>query len=156
MVSGNSGSSPNGGFTEGVSSSNCQTVVGPRLPRSVRTHLALLSTTLIAMGAVSLYRSTIRHSRSSPPYISNLQVAISVHSERTIVKSSIPCGISAVLPGTSGLPKPKISSQEPSGAANDYFFLIWYRRPIFQRENGEGLSGFAILGNSKAESGAFR
>src|SRR5438034_941940 len=61
-------------------------------------HLALLSSTLIAMGAVILYLSTIRHSRSSPSYTFNSQAAMSVNSGRTIVKSSIPCGISTVLP----------------------------------------------------------
>src|SRR5882672_8088777 len=54
-----------------------------------RMHLAWLSTTLIAMGASILYRSIIRHSRSSPSCISNPQVAMSVNSGRTIVKSSI-------------------------------------------------------------------
>src|SRR5439155_11652688 len=50
------------------------------------------------MGAVILYLSTIRHSRSSPSYTFNSQAAMSVNSGRTIVKSSIPCGISTVLP----------------------------------------------------------
>jgi hypothetical protein len=96
-VSGGSTSLSMGGVNAVGSSSNCQPAASERLPRIARTHLALLSTTLIAMGAVILYLSSICHSRSSPSYTFNSHSAVSVHSERTIVKSSIFCAISTVL-----------------------------------------------------------
>jgi hypothetical protein len=71
---------------------------------------------------------------------------MSVNSGKAIVKSSIPCGISTVLPAGSGLPK--------SGPVND-FALNLHRGPILPHENGEGLLGFAILCSSKLEWGAF-
>jgi hypothetical protein len=50
------------------------------------------------MGAVILYLSTIRQSRSSPSYTFNSQAAILVNSGRMIVKSSISCGILILFP----------------------------------------------------------
>jgi hypothetical protein len=50
------------------------------------------------MGAVILYLSTIRQSRSSPSYTFKSQEVISGNSGRTIVKSSIACGIATLLP----------------------------------------------------------
>jgi len=133
IVSGGSTSLSMGGVTAVGSSSNRQPAASERLPRIARTHLALLSTTLIAMGAVILYLSSICHSRSSPSYTFNSHSAVSAHSQRTIVKSSISCAISAVLaPGLESA-EPKICRRGILGRRlHSFSSRILHRRSIFR------------------------
>jgi hypothetical protein len=98
MVSGNSNSSCMGGVAAVSVSSNCQAPARMRWPRIARRRLAVLSTTVIVMGAVILYLSTIRQSRSSPSYTIKSQEDISVNSGRMIVKSSMARSFATLLP----------------------------------------------------------
>src|SRR2546427_9453782 len=78
------------------------------------------------MGAVLLYISTIRHSRSSPSYTFNSHSAVSVHSERTIVKSSIFCAISTVLAAglESSESKPAARTVEMAQKIDDFTIVL--------------------------------
>lgn len=98
MVSGNSTSSCMGGVAAVSVSSNCQAPAWMRWPRIARRRLAVLSTTVIVMGAVILYLSTIRQSRSSPSYTLKSQEDMSVNSGRMIVKSSMARSFVTLLP----------------------------------------------------------
>ena len=98
MVSGNSNSPGKGGIAAVCVSSSCQAPAWMRSPRIARTCLAVLSTTVIVMGAVILYLSTIRQSRSSPAYTFKSQEVISVNPGRMIVKSSMARSFLTLLP----------------------------------------------------------
>src|SRR5206468_7376346 len=69
-----------------------------RSPRIARTCLAVLSATVIVMGAVILYLSTIRQSRSSPSYTFKSEEVRAVNSGRIIVKSSMARSFLTLLP----------------------------------------------------------
>src|SRR6266404_157864 len=69
-----------------------------RSPRIARTCLPVLSTMVIVRGAVILYLSTIRQSRSSPSYTLRSQEVISVNPGRMIVKSSMTHSFLTLLP----------------------------------------------------------
>ncbi len=91
------------------------------------------------MGAVILYLSTIRHSRSSPSYTFNSQSAMSVKSGRTIVKSSIPCGISTVLPLAQNPRNLKSAGEYYLGVVNTHFVPNSASTINFPLENGARL-----------------
>ena len=112
MVSGNLNSPSMGGGVAAVGvSCNRQAPAWMRSPRISRTCLAALSTTVIVMGVVILYLSTIRQSRYSPSYAFKSQEVISGNAGRMIVKSSMACGVATLLSGGTERPDSRVYDQ---------------------------------------------
>ena len=111
MVSGNLNSPSMGGVAAVGVSCNRQAPAWMRSPRIARTCLAALSTTVIVMGVVILYLSTIRQSRYSPSYAFKSQEVISGNAGRMIVKSSMACGVATLLSVGTERPDSRVYAQ---------------------------------------------
>ena len=123
VVSGNLNSPSMGGVAAVGVSCNCQAPAWMRSPRIARTCLAALSTTVIVMGVVILYLSTIRQSRYSPSYAFKSQEVISGNGGRMIVKSSMACGVATLL---------SVGTERPDSRVYDRFcrYRSYVRRRI--------------------------